>query len=154
METRQDMGQDARIQDARIQDARQSTGPQERSIGELFGDLTRDMSTLIRQETQLATTEMTQKAARVGKSSGVLVGGGLIFYAGFIALLWAIAYGLTNLFGWPIWLGFLVVAIIVLVIGAIMAWRGYDTLKKTDLVPRQTVETIKEDAQWAKEQTA
>jgi hypothetical protein len=35
-----------------------------------------------------------------------------------------------------------------------MAWRGYDTLKKTDLVPRQTVETLKEDAQWAKEQTA
>jgi hypothetical protein len=144
METRQDMGQDAR----------QSTGPQERSLGELFSDLTRNMSTLIRQETQLATTEMTQKAARVGKSSGVLVGGGLIAYAGFIALLWAIAYGLTSLFGWPIWLGFLVVAIIVLAIGAIMAWRGYDTLKKTDLVPRQTVETIKEDAQWAKEQTA
>ncbi|HEY7094850.1 MAG TPA: phage holin family protein [Ktedonobacterales bacterium] len=144
METRQDMGQDAR----------QDTRPQERSLGELFSDLTRDMSTLIRQETQLATTEMTQKATRVGKSSGVLVGGGLIAYAGFFALLWAIVYGLTSLFGWPIWLSFLVVAIIVLVIGAIMAWRGYDTLRKTDFVPRQTVETIKEDAQWAKEQTA
>jgi Putative Actinobacterial Holin-X, holin superfamily III len=139
METRQDIGQDAR--------------QQERSLGELFGDLTRDMSALIRQETQLATTEMTQKAARVGKSSGVLVGGALIAYAGFFALLWAIVYGL-NASGLPIWASFLIVAVVVLAIGAIMAWRGYDTLRKTDLVPRQTVETIKEDAQWAKEQTA
>jgi hypothetical protein len=143
METRQDIGHDAR----------QSSGPQERSLGELFGDLTRDMSTLIRQETQLATTEMTQKAARVGKSSGVLIGGALIAYAGFFALLWAIVYGL-NAFGLPIWASFLLVAVVALAIGAIMAWRGYDTLKNTDLVPRQTVETIKEDAQWAKEQTA
>ncbi len=145
METRQDMGQDARQEDAR---------QQERSLGELFGDLTRDMSTLIRQETQLATTEMTQKATRAGKSAGVLVGGALVAYAGFFALLWAIVYGLTSLFGWPIWVSFLIVAIIVLAIGGFVAWRGYDTLRKTDFVPRQTVETIKEDAQWAKEQTA
>ena len=144
METRQDMEQDAR----------QRRTTQERSLGELFSDLTRDMSTLIRQETQLATTEMTQKAARIGKSAGVLVGGALIAYAGFFALLWAIAYGLTSLSAGRSGSSFLVVAIIVLAIGAIMAWRGYDTLRKTDLVPRQTVETIKEDAQWAKEQTA
>src|SRR4029077_17875789 len=143
METRQDIGQDARLQDAR---------QQERSIGELFGDLTRDMSTLIRQETRLATTEMTQKAALAGKSAGVILGVALIAYAGFFALLWAIVYGLTSL-GLPIWASFLIVAIIALAVGGVMAWRGYDTLKKTDFVPRQTVETIKEDAQWAKEQT-
>ena len=148
MDTRQDARLDA------SQDTRQSTGSQERSLGELFSDLTRNMSTLIRQETQLATTEMTQKAARAGKSAGVLVGGALVAYAGFFALLWAIVYGLTSLFGWPIAISFLIVAIIVLAIGAFMAYRGYDTLKKTDLMPRQTVETIKEDAQWAKEQTA
>ena len=144
METRQDAAQVTR------QDARQ----QERSLGELFSDLTRDMSRLIRQETQLATTEMTQKATRAGKSAGVLAGGALIAYAGFFALLWAIVYGLTSLFGLPLWASFLIVAIIVLAIGGFMAWRGYDTLRKTDLMPRQTVETLKEDAQWAKEQTA
>src|SRR6476660_5303711 len=96
------------------QDSRQGAGQQERSLGELFGDLTRDMSTLIRQETQLATHEMTQKATRAGKSAGVLVGGALIAYAGFFALLWAIVYGLTSLFGWPIAISFLIVAIIVL----------------------------------------
>jgi hypothetical protein len=112
------------------------------------------MSTLIHQETQLATTEMTQKAARAGKSAGVLLGGALIAYAGFFALLWAIVYGLVTLFQLPIWASFLIVGVVVLAIGAFMAWRGYDTLKKTDFVPRQTIETIKEDAQWAKEQTA
>jgi hypothetical protein len=144
METRQDAAQVTR------QDARQ----QERSLGELFSDLTRDMSTLMRQETQLATTEMTQKATRAGKSAGVLVGGALIAYAGFFALLWAIVYGLTSLFGLPLWASFLIVAIIVLAVGGLMAYRGYDKLRKTDLMPRQTVETLKEDAQWAKEQTA
>jgi membrane protein implicated in regulation of membrane protease activity len=112
------------------------------------------MSTLIHQETQLATTEMTQKAARAGKSAGVLLGGALIAYAGFFALLWAIVYGLVTLFQLPIWASFLIVGVVVLAIGALMAWRGYATLKKTDFVPRQTIETIKEDAQWAKEQTA
>jgi TM2 domain-containing membrane protein YozV len=143
METRQDIRQDME------KDTRQ----QERSLGELFGDLTRDMSALIRQETQLATTEMTQKATRAGKSAGVLLGGALVAYAGFFALLWAIVYGLNSLSGLPVWASFLIVAIIVLAIGGFVAWRGYDTLRKTDLVPRQTVETLKEDAQWAKDQT-
>ena len=140
-------------QDTR-QDVGQGAGQRERSLGDLFGDLTRDMSALIRQETQLATTEMTQKAARAGKSAGVLAGGALVAYAGFFALLWAIVYGLTSLSGMPLWASFLIVAVIVLAIGGLLAWRGYDALKKTDLVPRQTVETLKEDAQWAKEQTA
>jgi len=131
-----------------------NTRPQERSLGELFGDLTRDMSMLIRQETQLATTEMTQKAARAGKSASVLLGGALVAYAGFFALLGAIVYGLVTLFQLPIWASFLIVGVVAFAIGAFMAWRGYNTLKKTDFVPRQTVETIKEGAQWAKEQTA
>jgi ABC-type transporter Mla maintaining outer membrane lipid asymmetry permease subunit MlaE len=126
----------------------------ERSLGELFGDLTRDMSMLIRQETQLATTEMTQKAARAGKSASVFLGGALVAYAGFFALLGAIVYGLVTLVQLPIWASFLIVGVVAFVIGAFMAWRGYHTLKKTDFVPRQTVETLKEDAQWAKEQTA
>jgi len=96
---------------------------------------------------------MTQKAAHAGKSASVLLCGALIAYAGVFALLWAIVYGLTSL-GLPIWASFLIVAIIALAVGGVMAWRGYDTLRRTDLVPRQTVETIKEDAQWAKEQTA
>jgi hypothetical protein len=144
MEARQDFRQDVR-QDVRLQ---------ERSLGELFSDLTRDLSTLIRKETQLATTEMTQKATRAGKNVGVLAGGALIAYAGFIALLWAIADGLTSLFGWPIAVSFLIVAIIVLAIGGVMVYLGYDKLRKTDFMPRQTVETLKEDAQWAKDQTA
>jgi hypothetical protein len=143
METRQDIRQDME------QDTRQ----QERSLGELFGDLSRDMSALIRQETQLATTEMTQKATRAAKSAGVLLGGALVAYAGFFALLWAIVYGLTSLSGLPVWASFLIVAVIVLAIGGFVAWRGYDTLGKMDLMPRQTVETLKEDAQWAKDQT-
>jgi uncharacterized membrane protein len=68
-------------------------------------------------------------------------------------LLWAIVYGLTSLFGLPLWASFLIVAIIVFAVGGFMAYRGYDKLRKTDLMPRQTVETLKEDAQWAKEQS-
>jgi len=126
----------------------------ERSLGDLFADLTRDMSSLIRQEAQLATTEMTQKAVTAGRHAGVLAAGGLVAYAGFFALLWAIVYGLTTLFAMPLWLSSLIVATIALAVGGLMVWRGIDALKKTDLLPRQTVETLKEDAQWAKDQTA
>lgn len=125
-----------------------------RSLGELFGDLTREMSTLVRQEVNLAKTEMTQKATDAGKRVGMLAAGGAIAYGGFLALLWTIAYGLTALFALPIWLSYLIVAVIAGGVGAFLVMRGIDELKKTNLTPQQTVDTIKEDVTWMKQQTS
>lgn len=123
----------------------------DRSLGELFGELARETGTLVRQEVQLAQTELTQTASRVGRDLGMLAVGGLVAYAGVLALLAAAVLGLVAA-GLDAWLAALVVGLVVAVIGAVLVRRGLDALKRADLAPRQTVETLKEDAQWAKEQ--
>lgn len=124
----------------------------ERSLGELFGDLARETSTLVRQEVELAKAEMTQKATRVGKDLGFLVAGGAVAYAGFLALVAAIAIGLGQL-GLPWWLATLLVALLVGGIGGILVMRGLSALKQQNLAPERTIQTLKEDVEWAKAQT-
>ena len=122
----------------------------ERSLGELFGDLARDMGVLVRQEVQLATTEMTHKASRAAQEVGTIVVGGLVAYAGLLAILAAVIVGLAAAgFGW--WQAALLVGVIVAVIGGLLMQRGLAALKHADLAPRKTMETLKEDTQWAKD---
>ncbi len=123
-----------------------------RSLGDLFSDLARDTGTLVRQEVTLATTEMTQKATRVGKEIGILAVGGAVLYAGFLALLAALIIGLGQL-ALPWWLSAFLVALVVLAVGGVMVWQALAALKRTNLVPEQTIDTLKEDAEWAKAQT-
>jgi len=130
------------------------TGQQQdnRSLGELFGDLARDTGTLVRQEIELARTEMTQKAMRVGKDIGFLLAGGAVAYAGFLAILAAIAVGLGQL-GVPWWLAALLVGLVVAGIGGFLVMRGLSALRQETAVPQQTIDTLKEDAEWAKAKT-
>jgi len=124
----------------------------DRSLGELFAELTRETSTLVRQEVTLAKTEMTQKASEVGKDVGFLAAGGAVLYAGFLALLAAIILALTGL-GMPAWLAALLVGLVVGAVGVFLVQRGRDALRRTNLAPQQTIETLKEDTAWAKQQT-
>ena len=124
---------------------------QDRSLGELFGDLSREMTNLVRQEVALARTEMSQKASEIGKDIGFLAVGAAVAYAGFLAILAAIIIALALVLPW--WLAALIVGIVVAAIGYFLIRRGLDALQRADLAPRQTMETLKEDAEWAKEQT-
>jgi hypothetical protein len=123
----------------------------ERSLGDLFSDLSRETTTLVRQEVQLAKAELTQSATEVARGIGMLVAGGAVAYAGLLFLLLAIVYGLIEA-GWDAWLSALVVGLVVVAIGAILVLRGRESLKPANLAPQKTVETLKEDAAWAKEQ--
>jgi hypothetical protein len=125
-----------------MHDARSSGN--ERSLGELLGDLTRELTTLVRQEMALAKTEMTHKAGRVGKDVGFLAAGGAILYAGFLALIAATIIGLAHLglhWGWSAFL----VGLAVTGVGGFLVKMGLDNLKREDLVPRQTIDSLKED---------
>jgi hypothetical protein len=123
----------------------------DRSLGELFGDLARDMGTLVSQEVALARTEMTEKASRVGKDIAFLAVGGLIVYTGLLAIIAAVIVLLAqNGVSW--WLSALLVGVFVTVIGYVIVQKGIAALKREDLAPRQTIESLKEDTQWAKEQ--
>ena len=123
----------------------------ERSLGDLFSDLSRETTTLVRQEVQLAKAELTQSATEAARGIGMLVAGGAIAYAGLLFLLLAIVFGLIEA-GWDAWLSALVVGVVVVAIGAILVLRARESLKPANLAPRRTVETLKEDQEWAKEQ--
>jgi len=128
-------------------------GRDDRSLGELFAELARETSTLVRQEVQLARDEVSQQVARIGRNIGTLVAGGAVVYAGFLAIIAAVILLLGDL-GLPWWLAALLVGVVVAGVGAALVARGITALKQADLVPRQTVETLREDQEWVKEQTS
>jgi|SwirhirootsSR3_FD_contig_81_2821335_length_1801_multi_3_in_0_out_0_2 hypothetical protein len=123
----------------------------ERSLGDLFSDLSRETTTLVRQEVQLAKAELTQSATEAARGIGMLVAGGAVAYAGLLFLLLAIVFGLIEV-GLDAWLSALVVGLVVVAVGAILVLRARESLKPANLAPRRTVETLKEDQEWAKEQ--
>lgn len=127
--------------------------PQEPSLGDLFSRLTQDTSRLIRQEVRLASQEMTNKATTVGKQMGMLAAGGGVAYGGYLFLLGALTYGLISAFGLPTWLSFLIVGAAAVIVGGLLALKGIETLKHVQLTPQETVDTLKEDIAWAKDQT-
>jgi len=121
-----------------------------RSLGELFTELANETTTLVRQEIQLAKTEMTQKATRAGKDVGMIGAGGALAYAGLLAVIAAVIIGLGQLI--PMWLSALIVGLVIVGVGYVMIQRGLSELKRIDPTPRQTLETLKEDKEWVKEQ--
>jgi hypothetical protein len=129
------------------------TDRSDRSLGELFGDLAREMGVLIRQEMELAKTEMTGKVSRLGGGIGMLAAGGLVAYAGFLAILAGIIVGLATL-GVPWWVSALLVGLIVVGIGYFLIQKGRDALRQADLTPRETLDTLRDDTRWAKEQVS
>jgi len=124
----------------------------ERSLGELFGDLARDITTLLRQELALARTEVAGTASRVGKDVGFLAMGGAVAYAGFLAVVAAVIIALGQL-GLPWWLAALLVGLVVGGVGYALVRRGLTALRQESFAPRQTLETLQEDVQMVKEQT-
>ncbi|MDQ4074611.1 MAG: phage holin family protein, partial [Chloroflexota bacterium] len=124
---------------------------EERSLGELFSELSREATTLVRQEVRLAKMELSDVATQVGKNVGYLAVGGAIAYAGFLALLAALIVGLALWLN-SLWLSALIVGLIVAAIGAYLAYQGYNNLKQIQYVPDETVESLKEDKEWLQKQ--
>ena len=116
------------------------TGNDRESVGELLSDITTDLSTLLRQEVELAKAEMKQSASRAGKGAGMLAGAGvaghfvLLFVS--VAAWWGI--GDSTGHGWSA----LIVALIWAVIAAVLSVVGRDRLKTVQGMPR-TTETVK-----------
>lgn len=126
--------------------------PGDRSLGELFGDLARETSTLIRQEIQLARTEMMDKVSRAGKDVGMIAAGGAFAYLGLMAIVATIIIVIAQA-GLPWWASTLLVGGVVVIVGGAMAWSGLTALKHTDMAPRQTMATMEENKEWARRQT-
>ena len=122
-----------------------------RGIGDLLGDLGRQVSTLVRKEIDLARVEATSSVARLGRGAAMAGVGGAILYAGFLVLLGAIVLGLIEA-GVDGWLAALIVGAGVVVIGAVVTSMGVKQVQSTDMAPTQTAETVRENVEFVKEQ--
>jgi hypothetical protein len=132
---------------------------QDRSIGELFGQLSQDMTLLVRQEIQLARSEVSEKLSRFTTNLVSVVAGGFVAYVGGLALVAALILALHDLANISLAVSSLIVGAVLAIAGYLMLKRGLSELKRVDIAPRRTVENIKEDVQaikedvqWAKEQ--
>ena len=121
-----------------------------KSLGDLFSDLASDMSNLVRQEVTLAQVEMTKNAKRLGRNVGYLVVGGAVGYAALLAVIAAVIMLLDRVM--PAWGAALLVGVLVAGISWLLIGKAMTALQDTELTPRETVETLKEDAAWMKQQ--
>jgi uncharacterized membrane protein YqjE len=128
------------------------TDTRERGVGELVKDLAGQTSTLVRQEIQLAQAELTTKGKLAGRGAGMLAGAAVAGLLALIALSAVLIAALDT--AMPLWLAALIVTLLWAVIAGVLAARGRTELQRaTPPVPEQTVETVKEDIQWAKTRT-
>ncbi len=123
----------------------------ERGIGELVKDLANQTSTLVRQAIQLAQAEVTQKGKLAGKGAGMLGAAAVAALLGLGALTAVLIIALDGAL--PLWLAALIVTVLWLAIAGVLAMSGKKALERARPPVPQTVETVKEDIQWAKTQT-
>jgi len=120
-------------------------------MGELLSVVTSDVQTLFRQEIELAKAEVTQEATKAGKAAGMYGGAG---FAGYLVLLFlslAAMFGLANVMdgGWAA----LIVAAVWAVVAAVLYQRGRTQMRTVSPTPERTVESMKENAEWARHPT-
>ena len=120
------------------------------SLGDLFSDLAAQTGKLIRQEAALAKSEFTDKAAAAGKDIGLVAAGAFVGYAGLLSLTAAIVILLGYVI--PVWASALIVGVVMAVAAYLLVMSGLTHLKKANWAPEETIESIKEDAEWLKKQ--
>jgi len=125
----------------------------ERSLGELLAELSRETGQLVRKEVELATTEMTSKARKAAAGAGVAAAGGALIHAGLLVLLAAIVIALAQV-GVPAWLSAVIVAIVTMIVGYVLVNRGLGQMRRTSVAPTQAIESLKETATWTTRQGA
>jgi len=125
--------------------------PRERPLGELVKDLSTQTSTLVRKEIELARAEVQQQGKTAGKGIGMLVGGAVFGLLALIALTAALIALLDK--AMDTWIAAAIVMVLWAIVAAVLAKAGQGALKRATPPAPQTVETVKEDVQWAKNPT-
>jgi uncharacterized membrane protein YqjE len=123
----------------------------DRSVGAIVGDITKDMSNLIRQEMQLAKTELKQELGKAGKGAGMLGGAGITGYLSLLFLSLFVMFVLADWFDDYKWAA-LVVTVIWAIVAAILAMTGKKEIQRANPQLPETQQSLKEDVQWAKAQ--
>jgi hypothetical protein len=113
---------------------------------ELLGSLFEQGKILLKEEVRLAKAEVRTEAKRAAASAGAIGAGGILLHTGLLVFAGFLVIALDLLL--PLWAAALIVAVVLLGAGAFLAKGGVAKLKKVDLKPEQTLETLKEDKEW------
>jgi hypothetical protein len=123
----------------------------DRSLGELLKQLSQETTQLVHQELELAKAELSQKGKQAGAGAGMFGGAGAIGLAALGALTACFILALNAIM--PAWLAALIVAVVYGIVAFVLVKQGQAKIKQaTPPVPEQTIETVKEDVEWAKTQ--
>jgi uncharacterized membrane protein YqjE len=123
----------------------------DRSTGDLFKQLSEQTSTLVRQEVELAKLELTEKGKQAGVGAGILGGAGLVAMLGIAALTAALIAGLAE--AMDVWGAALIVGVVYIAVAGMLALLGRDRVRRgMPPKPEETIETVKEDVEWARNQ--
>lgn len=119
----------------------------------LFSDLWRETSTLVHDEAELAKAELSEKVSQVGAGAAEMAVAGGVLFAGFLILLFAAVGALDMLIDSPyaIWISPLIVGVVVMIVGYLLLKRGQQQVKPENLAPQRTVQSLRDDAQLARE---
>ena len=131
-------------------DARHARDGQSESLGVLISQLTEDLGALVKDEVQLAKLEIKEDATRVAKAGGMLGAAGFAGYLTILLLSFAVAWGLAEVV--PIGVAFLIVGIVWGIVAAVLYFAGRARMRTVDVKPEQTIQTMQENIQWAKQQ--
>jgi hypothetical protein len=122
----------------------------DRSLAALFSDLAGETGMLFRQEIALFKAELNEKLARLGQGGGAVAAGALIAFSGWLVLLAAAVLGLCNVVA-P-WLAALIIGLVVIALGAGLLLFGRSRFHADALVPRRTLNSLREDEAWIRSQ--
>lgn len=124
----------------------------DRSLGELFSDLSQQTSELIRQEMRLAKAELSEKLSDVGKNAAMIAAAAVFGLAAMMALTAGIVLVLVELGVVP-WLAAVITAVVMGIAAFLLAQSGIAALRKKSIAPVETMHSIKETTQWLKNET-
>ncbi len=125
------------------------TSSRERTIGQLVADATHDLEGIVRGEIALARAEVTSGAKVIGKGVGLLAGAGVLALMGVVFLLHSAAWGIAE---WlPVWAGYLIVAVVVLIVGAVLGLLGKKALDKARPAPERAIDQAQQTLAVIKE---
>jgi uncharacterized membrane protein YqjE len=121
----------------------------EKSLGDLFGELSSEFVDLMQTQLELAKTEIRDEARKTGRTVAIFGGAGVAGYMALVLLSFAAAWGLATVMN-PGW-AFLIVGALYAIAAAVLYAQGRTRAKDINLVPEQTAESVKEDVQWARQ---
>jgi len=128
-----------------------SAGPGSAGIAGLLQDIVGNIQEIIRSEVRLAKAEVREDVSSMGKAAGMLVAGGVLAVYALGILLLCVVYALRGPL--PDWAAALIVGLVVAVAAAVMMIVGLKRIRSVNPMPERTIDSIKEDVQWVRQQT-